>query len=51
MAIIIGRSISRPLTRLTRSAEQLSAEELPALVESMRSAGRAEAPGAHARSR
>lgn len=44
MAIIIGRSISRPLTRLTRSAEQLSAEELPALVESMRSAGRAEAP-------
>lgn len=44
MAIMIGRSISRPLTRLTRSAEQLSAEELPALVESMRSAGRAEAP-------
>ncbi len=44
MAVIIGRSISRPLTRLTRSAEQLSAEELPALVESMRSAGRAEAP-------
>jgi signal transduction histidine kinase len=44
MAIIIGRSISRPLTRLTRSAEQLSAEELPALVESMRSADRAEAP-------
>ncbi|MEZ5244231.1 MAG: ATP-binding protein [Acidimicrobiales bacterium] len=44
MAVIIGRSISRPLIRLTRSAEQLSAEELPALVESMRSAGRAEAP-------
>jgi len=44
MAVVIGRSISRPLTRLTRSAEQLSAEELPALVESMRSAGRAEAP-------
>jgi len=44
MAVIIGRSITRPLTRLTRSAEQLSAEELPALVESMRSAGRAEAP-------
>lgn len=44
MAVIIGRSISRPLTRLTRSAEQLSAEELPALVESMRSAGRSEAP-------
>ena len=44
MAVIIGRSISRPLTRLTRSAEQLSAEELPALVESMRSAGRADAP-------
>lgn len=44
MALAVGRSISRPLIRLTRSAEQLSAEELPALVESMRSAGRAEAP-------
>ena len=44
MAVIIGRSISRPLIRLTRSAEQLSAEELPALVEAMRSAGRAETP-------
>lgn len=44
MAVIIGRSISRPLTRLTRNAEQLSAEELPALVESMRSAGRTDAP-------
>jgi signal transduction histidine kinase len=44
MAIFIGRSISRPLSRLTRSAEQLSTEELPALVESMRSSGRAEAP-------
>ncbi|MEZ5166921.1 MAG: ATP-binding protein [Acidimicrobiales bacterium] len=44
MAIVIGRSISRPLIRLTRNAEQLSSEELPALVESMRSAGRTEAP-------
>ncbi len=44
MAVVIGRSISRPLSRLTRSAEQLSTEELPALVESMRSSGRAEAP-------
>ncbi|MFT5200835.1 MAG: signal transduction histidine kinase [Candidatus Aldehydirespiratoraceae bacterium] len=44
MAIVIGRSISRPLTRLTRNAEQLSSEELPALVESMRSASRSETP-------
>lgn len=44
MAVLIGRSISRPLIRLTRSAEQLSAEELPALVESLRSAGRTEPP-------
>lgn len=44
MAVAIGRSISRPLIRLTRNAEQLSTEELPALVESLRSAGRAEAP-------
>ncbi|MEM7141419.1 MAG: ATP-binding protein [Actinomycetota bacterium] len=44
MAVFVGRSISRPLIRLTRNAEQLSTEELPALVESLRSAGRAEAP-------
>lgn len=44
MAVIIGRSISRPLSRLTRSAEQLSTEELPALVESMHTAGRTEIP-------
>ncbi|MDW3218345.1 MAG: hypothetical protein R8F63_07000 [Acidimicrobiales bacterium] len=44
MAVAVGRSISRPLIRLTRNAEQLSTEELPALVESLRSAGRAEAP-------
>jgi signal transduction histidine kinase len=43
-AVMIGRSITRPLSRLTRSAEQLSAEELPALVESMRTAGRSGAP-------
>jgi len=44
MAILIGRSISRPLVRLSRSARQLSDEELPALVESMRTGGRIAAP-------
>ncbi len=44
LAVIVGRSISRPLTRLTHNAEQLSTEELPALVESLRSGGRSELP-------
>ncbi len=44
MAILIGRSISRPLVRLSRSATQLSKEELPALVESMRTGGRTAPP-------
>jgi len=39
MAVLIGRSISRPLIRLSRSARQLSSRELPALVESMKTAG------------
>jgi signal transduction histidine kinase len=36
LAVIVGRSISRPLRKLTVSAERLSSEELPALVEAMR---------------
>ncbi len=44
MALFVGRSVSRPLTQLTKSAEQLSSEELPAMVESLRSAGRGQAP-------
>ncbi len=44
MAFVVGRSVSRPLTQLTRSAEQLSSEELPAMVESLRTAGRSQAP-------
>ena len=36
LALFVGRSIARPLGRLTASAERLSTEELPALVESMR---------------
>ena len=44
MALFVGRSVSRPLTQLTRSAEQLSAEELPAMVESLRTAGRTQIP-------
>jgi signal transduction histidine kinase len=36
LALVVGRSISRPLRRLTTNAERLSSEELPALVESMR---------------
>ncbi len=44
MALLIGRSVSRPLIDLTHGAEQLSAEELPAMVESMRTAGRTPAP-------
>jgi len=44
MAVLIGRSISRPLVRLSRSARQLSDQELPALVESMRTGGRIVAP-------
>ncbi len=44
MALLIGRSVSRPLIDLTHGAEQLSTEELPAMVESMRTAGRTPAP-------
>ena len=44
MAIIMGRSISRPLIQLTDNAQRLSSEELPAMVESMRTAGRTPAP-------
>ncbi len=44
MAVLIGRSISRPLGRLSKSARQLSDEELPALVESMRTGGRVAPP-------
>ena len=44
MALLIGRSVSRPLIDLTHGAEQLSTEELPAMVESMRSGGRNTAP-------
>ncbi len=44
MAVLIGRSISRPLVHLSRSARQLSDEELPALVESMRTGGRIAPP-------
>ena len=40
LAFMVGRSVSRPLTELTKSAEQLSTEELPAMVESLRTAGR-----------
>ena len=36
--------MSRPLTQLTKSAEQLSAEELPAMVESLRTASRNQSP-------
>lgn len=44
LALMVGRSVSRPLTQLTKSAEQLSTEELPAMVESLRTAGRAQSP-------
>lgn len=44
MALMVGRSVSRPLTQLTKSAEQLSAEELPAMVESLRTASRNQSP-------
>ncbi len=44
MAVLMGRAISRPLLRLSRSANQLSSEELPALVESMRTGGRTAPP-------
>jgi len=44
MAVLIGRSISHPLVRLSRSAKQLSSEELPALVESMRTGGGGDRP-------
>lgn len=44
MAIVMGRSISRPLIQLTDNAQRLSSEELPAMVESMRTAGRTPAP-------
>ncbi len=43
MALVIGRSVSRPLTRLTETAQRLSGDELPAMVESMRTAGRTRA--------
>ena len=39
-AIVVGRSVSRPLIQLTNTAHRLSSEELPAMVESMRTAGR-----------
>jgi signal transduction histidine kinase len=44
LAFMVGRSVSRPLTELTKSAEQLSTEELPAMVESLRTAGRTKSP-------
>ena len=44
MVLMVGRSVSRPLTQLTKSAEQLSAEELPAMVESLRTASRNQSP-------
>jgi len=44
MALLVGRSVSRPLIALTHGAEQLSTEDLPAMVESMRSGGRTTAP-------
>ncbi|MEM7288698.1 MAG: ATP-binding protein, partial [Actinomycetota bacterium] len=44
MAIVIGRSVSKPLTQLTTTARRLSGEELPAMVESMRTGGRTPAP-------
>ncbi|MEM9468217.1 MAG: ATP-binding protein, partial [Actinomycetota bacterium] len=40
MAVVVGRSVSRPLIQLTNTAHRLSSEELPAMVESMRTAGR-----------
>ncbi len=43
-AIAISRSISRPLIQLTKRAHRLSSDELPAMVESMRTAGRTPTP-------
>ena len=40
MAMVIGRSVSRPLIQLTNTARRLSGEELPAMVESMRTGGK-----------
>ena len=36
IAVLVSRSITRPLTRLTRAAATLSEEQLPALVEQLR---------------
>ena len=36
LAFIVGRSVSRPLTKLTEAARRLSSEELPAMFDSMR---------------
>ncbi len=44
LAILIGRSISRPLRRLTEQAQRLADADLPALVDTLRS-GRAIDPG------
>ncbi|MEO0494644.1 MAG: ATP-binding protein, partial [Actinomycetota bacterium] len=44
MAVVIGRSVSKPLIQLTNTARRLSGDELPAMVESMRTAGRTPAP-------
>ncbi|MEM9203010.1 MAG: ATP-binding protein [Actinomycetota bacterium] len=41
-AIVVGASVSQPLIELTDTARRLSSEELPAMVESMRTAGRAD---------
>ncbi|RMH80943.1 MAG: HAMP domain-containing protein, partial [Actinomyces sp.] len=40
LAVLVGRSISRPLRRLTRDAQRLADDELPTLVDTLRS-GRA----------
>lgn len=41
IAVIMGRSVSRPLTQLTETARVLATDELPAMVDSMRTVGTA----------
>lgn len=43
-AFVVGRSVRKPLIRLTRAAQHLSREELPALVEALRNPRQTPAP-------